>query len=113
MAGVVTCQAATIDDGLLITVSGDVDFSSSAQLHIELAEYLERQPQRMILDLGRVTYMDSSGLAMLVQTLSVQTKRNAKLVLCNLAERVRGIFQIARLDMIFTIVADAEQAKVA
>jgi anti-sigma B factor antagonist len=113
MAGVVTCEAATIDDGLLITVSGEIDFISSAQLHVDLLEHLAQQPQRMILDLGRVTYMDSSGLAMLVQALSVQTKRNAKLVLCNLAERVRGIFQIARLDKIFTIVANAEQAKVA
>ena len=113
MAGVMTCQATSIEDGLLLSVAGDVDLGSSGQLHVELQRQLAHEPQRLILDLGGVAYMDSSGVATLVQALQMQTRRGAKLVLCNLAERVRGIFQIAGLDKIFTIVADTEAAKVA
>ena len=112
MAGVVTCEVESIDDGVLVTVSGEIDFSSSAQLQAVLQEPLGQEPQRLILDLAAVAYMDSSGVATLVQALQTQTQRGAKLVLCGLADRVRGIFQIARLEKIFTIVADTDAAKV-
>ena len=37
-------------------------------------------------------------------------RKGSRLVLCHLQERVRSIFEIARLDMVFTIVADTEEA---
>lgn len=113
MAGAVTCKAVPIEDGTLLALSGNVDFGNAAQLHVQLKEQLANRPPRLILDLDQVAYMDSSGVATLVQALQEQTKRGAKLVLCNVRERVRGILHIARLDEIFTIVADTEAAKVA
>ena len=111
MATYVTCQATPIDDGVLLAIAGRIDFSNSASLHQEMAQHLTQRHPRVILDLTDLSHMDSSGVAILVQTLQTQTANKGKLVLCNLAPRVEGIFVIARLAPIFTIVPDVEAAK--
>jgi anti-sigma B factor antagonist len=54
--------------------------------------------------------MDSSGVATLVEAMQVARKQGGRLVLCGLQEKVRSIFEIARLDMVFTIVGSRNEA---
>ena len=65
---------------------------------------------RLVVDLSGVSYMDSSGVATLVEAMQVQRQKDNKLVLCALQPRVKGIFQISRLDTMFTIADDRETA---
>lgn len=111
MSKPVSSETTDLGDGKLISVAGDVDYSCSNDLRAALHEALEGGPARLVIDLQGVTYMDSSGVATLVEVLQMQTKSNKKLVLCNLQQRVQGIFEIARLTSVFTIVADVEAAK--
>lgn len=104
-------QAAPLEDGLLVTVSGDVDYSCSNQLREHLMRHLEQRPRRLVIDLAGVAFMDSAGVATLVQALQVQSRHQGELVLCRLQDRVRGIFEIARLNLIFKIVADVDEAQ--
>ena len=53
---------------------------------------------------------DSSGVATLVEAMQQTRRRGVKLVLCNMQEKVRSIFEIARLDTVFTIVDNTDQA---
>lgn len=99
-----------IDDGILIEVQGDIDFSTSPALRAELMSVLQSAPARLIVDLSDVAYMDSSGVATLVEAMQVQHQKNNKIVLCALQPRVSGIFRISRLDTIFTIVESREAA---
>ena len=48
--------------------------------------------------------MDSSGVATLVEAMQLSRKQNASLVLFSMQDKVRSIFEIARLDRVFTIV---------
>lgn len=107
----VTCRAEPIEDGVLVSIAGEIDFSRSPALRTELLSWLGKEPKRMILDLAEVPYMDSSGVATLIEALQVQRNAERSLVLCNLQERVRGIFEIARLNMVFQIADDLDQAK--
>jgi anti-sigma B factor antagonist len=111
MAKSLTHDTTPLDDGLLMTVSGDVDFSCSTDLRRAIQEQIAHRPARMVIDLEGVNYMDSSGVAALVEVLRAQTKAKRKLVLCNLQSRVKGIFEIARLDSVFTIVGDLDAAR--
>ena len=113
MAKSPTYLATPLDDGVLVAVSGEIDFNNAAELHVELERHMAASPKRMILDLAGVRYMDSSGLATLVQALQARKAQNGKLVLCNLPDRVYGVYKIARLDTIFTIAPDVEAAKTA
>jgi len=100
-----------LEVGILASIHGEIDFSRSPDLRSELMAILKAQPKKLVLDLSGVPYMDSSGVATLVEALQFQRKGGNKLVLCSLQPKVRGIFEIARLNMVFEIVSDAETAK--
>lgn len=102
-----------LDDGALVRVHGEIDFSRSPELRVELLKVLASKPARLVIDLAAVPYMDSSGVATLVEALQVQRNAKGKLVLCNLQPKVKGIFEISRLDMVFTIAESAEAAATA
>jgi anti-sigma B factor antagonist len=57
--------------------------------------------------------MDSSGVATLVEAMQIARKQSTRLVLCGMQSKVRSIFEIARLDRVFTIVDDREAAATA
>jgi len=106
-----TVTTTPLPDGYVVTVGGDVDYSRSSELRAGLLGLLKGPVQRLVLDLGGVGYMDSSGVAVLVEALQIQRKRGNKLVLCNMQPKVRGIFEIARLHTVFTIVGDRAAAE--
>lgn len=99
-----------LDDGKYVALHGDIDLSRSPELRQVLLDIAKARPSRLIVDLEQVPYMDSSGVATLVETLQAQRKGGGKMVLCNLQPKVLSIFEIARLNMIFTIVDDKQTA---
>jgi anti-sigma B factor antagonist len=103
-------QRQDLDDGFLVALTGEIDFSNSPKVRVEVQKALSTRPARLVLDLSAVPYMDSSGVATLVEALQGQRQHGGKLVLCRMQPRVRGIFDIARLDSVFTIVEDSEAA---
>ncbi len=101
------------DDGVTLRPAGDVDLSSSRELQQTIKRAMEGKPERLIVDLTNVPYMDSSGVATLVEAMQIARKQSTRLVLCCMQSKVRSIFEIARLDRVFTIVDDAESASTA
>jgi len=100
-----------VDDGVILRLQGEVDLTSSPQVRQTLLETVKNKDHsRVVIDLSDVSFMDSSGVATLVEALQAQRKAGGKLVLFGLQDRVRGIFEIARLDSIFTIVDDEQAA---
>ncbi len=102
-----------IDDGVLVRPVGEIDLSCAAMLRQQLRLAQSGRPARMIIDLAAVPYMDSSGVATLVEAMQVARRNKSRLVLAALQDKVRSIFEIARLDMVFTIVATVEEARTA
>ena len=101
-----------LDDGVLVCLEGDIDFSQSPGLRNQLITLLnQKKPKRLVIDLSDVPYMDSSGIATLVEVLQVQRQLNRKLVLCCLQQKVYSMFEIASLNHLFTIVEDLASAK--
>lgn len=97
---------------LIVTPMGDIDLTGSPLLKVELRKVsmTSPAPERVIVDLSGVSYMDSSGLATLVEALQASRKHQYKLIVCGLQSRVRAIFDIAKLAMVFTIVPTLDQA---
>ena len=100
-----------IPDGVVMCPQGDIDLSKAPSLRARIAEVFEGGHSRVIVDLGEVQYMDSSGVATLVEGMQIATRSGTKFILTGLQERVRSIFEIARLDMVFTITSDRETAE--
>ncbi|MFG0330977.1 MAG: STAS domain-containing protein [Phycisphaerales bacterium] len=104
-------QTESTPDGVILRPQGDIDLSRSPSFRRRLNEAQTRKPGKLIVDLDEVPYMDSSGVATLVEAMQVARKQGHRLVLCNMQERVRSIFEIAKLETVFTIVDDVDKAR--
>ncbi len=103
-------QIEEIADGVILRPTGEIDLSCASMLRKRLGEVQETKPLRLIIDLSAVPYMDSSGVATLVEAMQIARRNGSKLVLCALQSKVLAIFEIARLDMVFKIVESVEEA---
>ena len=92
-------------------VVGEVDLHNSPDLRRALLDLVERhKPERLVLNFADVTYLDSSAIAVLVEAHKALRPIGGKLYLSDLKPRVRGIFEIARLDAIFGLPATEAEA---
>ena len=94
----------------IVDVAGDIDLHRSMEFQGSLLEVLEKRPQRIVVNLSGVPYMDSSGVASLVKLLSRTRKCGAQLCLVGLTKRVQSLFEITRLDVVFTICNSEKEA---
>jgi len=78
------------------------------------AELLEKittgSPTHVVVNMSEVSFVDSTGLATLVQGLNRARKRNGELYLCGLQKQVYMIFELTRLDKAFHIFVDEDHA---
>jgi len=98
-------------ESVVVSVRGEIDLHNSPELRSALLEMLEQyKPKKLVLNLAQVPYMDSSAIAVLVESLQKLRKAGGKIYLTNLQPRVKGLLEIARLDAIFVIVAEEKDA---
>jgi len=90
-------------DEAILDVSGEVDMNTSDELREILMDAAEQDMEKVTVDLSGVDFMDSSGIATLVDGLQTMKKNGGQLVLRNLNENVRSVFEIANLTDVFTI----------
>src|SRR5688572_3901547 len=96
---------------VVASVRGEIDLHNSPELRNALFGLLaQHSPRKLVLDLSQVPYMDSSAIAVLVETLQKIRKHSGRIFLVSLQPRVKGLLEIARLDSIFVIAADEAEA---
>ena len=100
----------TTENACIVTPLGDIDMSKSTEFRIALKPVIEAKPCRIIVDLSHVPYMDSSGVATLIEGLQLSNQANIGFSICALSEGVQSIIELARLDKIFKIYDSKEQA---
>lgn len=94
----------------ILPLEGEIDLHVSPQIGTSLSHLIADKPSPMIVDLSKVTYIDSSGLAVLIEAMQNVNAYGGKFALCGLQDGVRPIFEIARLDQVFRIFPDAAAA---
>lgn len=88
----------------IVTVEGEIDVATSPRLRTELASVIERGAQTIVLDLRAVSFIDSSGLGVLVGALKrLREQRGDAIVIRGLQESVRRVFEITGLTELFRI----------
>lgn len=95
---------------VVLAPSADIDMSRSPELRTAIRQEMGAGVHKMIVDLDDVQYMDSSGLATLVEAMRNAGKTDTKLVICSMSQKVSAIFEIARLDSFFSIVDTLDEA---
>lgn len=99
------------DSVTIVSIEGEVDLYSSPKLRTVLLELTKSKKKAVVVDLNNVRYMDSSGVATLVEALQQIGKYKGKLKLANLRDAVKDVFELSRLDKVFDIYENIEEAK--
>jgi anti-sigma B factor antagonist len=94
---------AGLDWQYFLPLEGEIDLHRSPRVERSLASMIKRKPDHLVVDLSGVTFIDSSGVAVLIRALQNIQEYGGKLSLRGLNEKVRPIFEIARLDQVFVI----------
>ena len=87
-----------------IHVGGEVDLNTSPKLREALKSAAAQKMKTVTVHLREVTYMDSSGIATLVEMLQAMLAYQGRLVLKGMRPQVRAVFEIAHLTEVFDIV---------
>jgi anti-sigma B factor antagonist len=93
----------------IVDVAGDIDMGSSPDLRKTLLDSLKAAP-RLVVNLRDVRYVDSSGIASLVEVLKEARNTQKRLVLFGLNRAVTEVLQLTRLTKIFEIRDTEEEA---
>ena len=94
----------------VLPLEGEIDLHVSPRVAASLGAMIEQKPERLVVDLSAVTYIDSSGLAVLIEGMQNVEAYGGKFILAGLQENVRPIFEIARLDQVFIIFPHVDAA---
>ena len=96
---------ATADEAL-VKVEGDVDLYSSPKLRKAVLGAVKKSVTGVGVHLGAVSYMDSSGVATLVEGLRSAKEHDKTFALISPSHAVMKVLELARLDSIFEVRAD-------
>lgn len=100
-----------LDKITIFDVSGEIDLATSPELRKALLrEFREVRMPRVVLNLKAVRYIDSSGVASLVEGLKASREAGSRLILYGLNTTVREVLQLSKLVKIFEIYENEEQA---
>jgi anti-sigma B factor antagonist len=100
-----------MDRATIIDISGDIDFSNSPQVRKALLdEVTDNRNRRVILNLSAVGYMDSSGVASLVESLKASRDIGLRFILTGVSGPAREVLQLSRLLKVFEIYDTEVQA---
>ena len=94
----------------VLQLEGEIDLHVSPEVAQSLRSMIEKKPKVVAIDLGKVTYLDSSGLAALIEGMQNVQEYGGKFAVANVQESVQHIFEIARLDQVFRIFPDVDTA---
>lgn len=98
------------DDVSIFELVGRFDNYSTPKIAEQLEEAIKVNSARVIMNLSGVTFVDSTGLAVLVQNMKRCRQQQGDLLLCGLQRPVFMIFELTRLDKAFNIFVDEEHA---
>lgn len=86
----------------VVALTGDVDLESSPKVRSALLDCVGMK-RGVLVDLAGVSYIDSSGVASLVEAYQTARKSNTSFALVEVSESAMRVLELARLDKVFTI----------
>jgi anti-sigma B factor antagonist len=99
------------DKTTIFDVSGDIDFANSPEVRQSvLREIRDNRASRVVMNLSQVRYIDSSGVASLIEGLKASRDLGSRFVLIGLSTSAREVLQLSRLTKVFEIYDNEEQA---
>jgi anti-sigma B factor antagonist len=98
------------DGRAVVEVRGQLVVSNRQALRDAVTRAIESGARRLVLDFSHADYIDLSGLGLLVSLARALESKNGEIRIAGLNDDLRGLFELTRLDTVFTIADDREAA---
>jgi len=99
-----------VGDATVVTLTGEIDMSCSPAVRRVLLQATAERAATIVIDASSVPHMDSSGVATMVEALQKVKRYHGRLVLVGLQDRVRSVFEIAKLTELFEMKPNLAEA---
>jgi anti-sigma B factor antagonist len=100
-----------VETTTIFDITGDIDLANSPAIRKALLqEVRENHTPRVVMNLSKVRYIDSSGVASLVEGLKASRDAGSRFILFGLSPSAREVLQLSRLLKIFEVYDNEEQA---
>ena len=103
-------QIRKVDQISILDCSGDVDLYSSPELREALLKEMRSGAPSVLINMSDVPYIDSSGIATLVEGLQLSRETKAHFGLFGLRNNARSVLELARLHKVFALFDDEKEA---
>lgn len=91
-------------------IEGEIDINTSPGVKKSFDKLISSKTPKIIINLSKVSYVDSSGLATLVEILKNMRSYGGRLRLSDMSSKIKSLFEITKLEKLFEIVADEKEA---
>tara|TARA_B100000315_G_scaffold252246_1_gene288654 strand:+ start:32 stop:364 length:333 start_codon:yes stop_codon:yes gene_type:complete len=97
-------------DCTVCLIDGEINLNTSPDLRKAFEDYIRDNARKVAIDFSNVPYIDSSGLATLIELFQRLKKVNGKLRIYSVSEKVKNVFEVTKLHKLFEIYDDQETA---
>jgi len=103
-------KSSTVETSLVLAPQSDIDMSKAPTMREAIKTALAAKPRNLVIDLSAVNYVDSSGIATLVEALKWTREAKISLALAGLQPRVKTLLEITKLSSMFAVRTTVEEA---
>ncbi len=96
---------------LIIRLVGELDHHTSAKLRQQIEQLIEtKKIKHILLNMGELSFMDSSGLGVILGRYKQISQAGGKMVICSISNSIYRLFELSGMFKILQIVDSEEQA---
>lgn len=99
------------ENGIIVLApEGELNLNTVPRLRSEFDALYEQGVRKLVVDFDKVTYIDSVGLALIIEMLQRLGQNNGSLALANMGEKTKYLFEATKIDMILSIFKSRDDA---
>lgn len=95
---------------IICSVEGEINIDTSPDLRKAFDRFIHNNIKKIVIDFSGVSYIDSSGLATLIELLQRLKRIDGKFRICSMSAKVKNIFEVTKILKLFGIFDTQEAA---
>jgi len=99
------------DGVVILDIQGEIDLYNAPEIKKSIKDQTDANKKNIIINLEKVSYIDSSGIGVLISSLSQLRKIGGGLKITNVFASVKKVFELTKLTSFFDIYENEEAAK--
>lgn len=96
------------EEVVIMNLVGSLDIYTSTDFKTYLTDILLGNPKKIIINMEKLTYIDSSGIGMLIKSMNQVKESNCEFIIANMKDQLNKLFMVAGLSAYFVFIPESE-----